>query len=219
MRLANAGDWDQCHFVDDIWKNVDMVLNESVAYPKDKLWQRTFDANRRSEHDAKHGKRVVGLITTYTLGGQQNQTRENVFYEWSRVKLFDLAVGVNTGDGGCPSGGSRSGVCNRYGTYPELVNVRFGKPAGAEPQRSACPEGSSIRCVWMRAYADGVNVLNASPEPRESVKVSVPGGECRHVYDVYAKRALAGDRCVRSVDLDMPAWSGRPLLFSKSASG
>ena len=207
-------EWDDCRLRDDVWKNVDIVLNESGTFPKDQRWQLTFEANGRSERDAKHGKRVVALITTFTLGGPQHQTRADVFYEWSRVKLFDLAVAVNTGDGGCPTGGSRSGVCNRYGTYPDLVDIQFGKPTGAAPDRSSCLGGSSIRCVWTRDYADGVNVLNASPERRASVKVSVPGAQCRHVYDVYARRALADNHCVRTVNLDMPAWSGRPLLLS-----
>jgi hypothetical protein len=195
-----------------------MVLNESIAFPRDQQWRSTFDANSRSERNATHGRRVVGLITTYTLGGPQNQTRSNVFYEWSRVKLFDLAVAVNTGDGGCPLGGSRSGVCNRYGTYPELVNVRFGRPVGSGPQRRDCAPGSTVRCVWTRDYVDGVNLVNASPRLRVGVTVSVPGGQCRHVYDVFARRALAGDQCVRKVRITMPAWSGRPLVMSKGAS-
>jgi hypothetical protein len=210
-------EWDKCRFRDDAWSNVDMVLNESVAFPEDQSWQRTFVANKQSEQDTKHARRVVGLITTYTLGGKQNQTRAKVFYEWSRVKLFNLALAVNTGDGGCPVGGTKSGVCNRYGTYPELTDIRFGPPVGPGPRRGACSTGSSIHCVWTRAYAKGVDVLNASPTRRDRVDVAVPGDSCRHVYDVYARRPLEGDRCVSSVDLDMPAWSGRPLLFSKSA--
>jgi hypothetical protein len=212
-------EWDECRFRSDVWSNVDLVLNEAVAFPKDQSWQRTFEANQRSEHDAKHGQRVVGLITTYTLGGKRNQTRAKVFYEWSRVKLFNLALAVNTGDGGCPAGGTRSGVCNRYGTYPELANIRFGAPVDAGPRRSGCSAGSSTHCVWTRAYTNGLNVLNASPAGRSNVEVDVPGGACRYVYDVYEHRPLAGNKCVSIIHLDLPAWSGRPLLFSKSAFG
>jgi hypothetical protein len=208
-------EWSECRTLDDVWKNVDMVLNEGVAYPKDRMWARTFEANKRSEQDARHGKRVVGLITTYTLGGPQNQTRAKVFYEWSRVKLFDLSLAINTGSGGCPVGGSTSGVCNRYGTYPQLENIRFGAPLDADPRRSACLDGSRTHCVWTRAYAQGVNVLNASSKARAGLRVDVPGDQCRHVYDVYARRALAGGRCVHDVELNMPAWSGRPLQFSQ----
>ena len=70
---------------------------------------------------------MVGLITTYTLGGHAEPDRAKVFYEWSRVKLFDLALAVNTGDGGCgPT--VQSDVCNRYGTYPELTTYVSASP-------------------------------------------------------------------------------------------
>jgi hypothetical protein len=44
--------------------------------------------------------------------------------------------------------------------------------------------------------------------------VRLPGDGCHHVLDVYADRPLAGNRCVSRVRIDLPAWSGRPLLLS-----
>jgi hypothetical protein len=204
--------WTRCAFTDDVWKYADLVLNESVSFPKDEQWSRSFTANKRSEQDAKHGRRVVGLITTFTLGGAQNQTRPKVFYEWSRAKLFDISMAVNTGDGGCPN--ARTDVCNRYGTYPDLVNVEFGPPTGKDPVSTSCTGTSKIHCVWTRSYAGGVNVLNASAQDRPGVDVKVGSDGCRYVYDVYSRAALSGNRCVDSVALDLPPWSGRPLILS-----
>ena len=122
--------WSKCQFLSDIWSKLDLVLNESATRPKDIDWQRTFTANQRSEQSASYKSRTVALITTASLRGAQNQKRSTVFYAWSRVKLFDLATSVNTGDGGCGDA-PQDAVCNRYGTYPELTNIDFGKVPGA----------------------------------------------------------------------------------------
>ena len=105
---CRAAKWSQCTFLSDIWSKVDLVLNETPSRPKDEDWARMLAANQHSETDAKHGRRTVDLITTASLRGAQNQTPAKVFYQWSRIKLFDVAVAVNTGDGGCgPNGSTR----------------------------------------------------------------------------------------------------------------
>ena len=68
--------------------------------------------------------------------------------------------------------------------------------------------------MWKRLYAKGANVLNAQPSPSKvSVKLGTRG--CRHVYNVFERRPLAGNNCVRKVSVKLPAWSGRPLKYSK----
>jgi hypothetical protein len=213
-RYCRAAEWSKCTFIADAWRNVDVVLNESASRPEDKWWWRNFAGNRRSERNPSHGLRTVGLITTFTLGGASHQHRHDVFYQWSRIKLFNLAVAVNTGDGGC-GGASTSDVCNRYGVYPELVNTVFGRPLGRLPHSRACIGRSTIHCVWLRRYAKGVNVLNADARARTRVRVSLNRGSCRYVYDVYTKAPLAHNRCVHKVRVTMSAWSGHPLRYSK----
>ena len=203
-----------CTPLDDVWDSVDLVLNEAIAFPRDQRWAQTFEANRRSEQDPDHGRRTVGLLTTYTLGGERGQNRATVYYEWSRVRLFDLALAVNTGDGGCPEGGTRSGVCNRYALYPELTDLRLGAPVDKEPVARDCFGSSRVRCVWSRTYDDGVVLVNVRPRASAGTTVKVPGDACRHVLDVHAGEPLAGNRCVRSVTVSLPPWSGRPLAFS-----
>lgn len=208
--------WSRCSFISDTWNNLDLALNEAATKPKDQMWDRLFAGNNRSERSSAHGRRTVALITTSSLGGAANQTRPNVFYAWSRIKLFNLAVSVNTGDGGCEPTSDADAVCNRYGVYPELVNTVFGKPLGTGPVKDRCARGSDIRCLWTRRYAKGVNVLNASPKRRDSVEVTLGLGTCRHVYDVFRRKPLADNRCVKKVNLTMPAWSGRPLRYKTS---
>jgi hypothetical protein len=211
---CRARRWSRCRFLSDIWSKVDLVLDEQPARPHVDRWQQTFSANRRSERDAHHGRRTIALITTATLGGAANQTRSKVFYEWSRVKLFDLAVGVNTGDGGCGPDGSTSGVCNRYGVYPELVGTVMGPSISTGPTSQACAKRTRIKCVWVRRYRQGTTVLNARPVAMNGVRVDLGLAHCRYLYDVYSRKPLAGNACKLAVRMDLPAWSGRPLRLS-----
>lgn len=200
-----------CGDLSDAWPQVDLVLNETAARPKVESWKRTFAGNRHSEQSASWGRRTVGLVTTATLGGEQNQTKPNVFYQWSRIKLFDLAVAVNTGDDKCAG---TTGYCNRYGLYPKLVNTTFGKPLSTGPAKQACINRSTVTCVWTRKYRKGVNVLNASSKRRDDFPVTLGTSGCRHVLNVFTGKPLASNRCVTKVRLDLPAWSGRPLRYS-----
>jgi hypothetical protein len=207
--------WSKCHFLSDIWSKVDLILNEKATYPKDELWQRTFAANQRSEQSPAYGHRTIGLITTASLGGARNQTRSNVYYAWSRIKLFDLAVSVNTGDGGCPSAAADA-VCNQFGTYPELVDTAFGRPVDTRPAAQGCVRRSKIHCVWVRRYAKGMNLVNASATAR-TVTTGTSLSSCRYLFDVYNQKPLAGGKCVKSLSIRLPAWSGRPVTYSTQA--
>ena len=210
---CKTGSSARCGTITDAWSHLNLVVNETAAKPKDKWWKRTFSGNLRSERHARQGRRTVALVTTSSLGGNEFQTRPRVFYAWSRIKLFDLAVAVNTGDDGCPGS---TDVCNRHGMYPSLVNTVFGTPLENRPRSRGCLEGSAVRCLWTRSYARGMNVLNATPSPRADAGLTLRTPSCRYVYDVYNQTPLAGNRCVSSVRLDLPAWSGRPLRYSTS---
>jgi hypothetical protein len=211
---CQAHEWSKCRFLADVWKHLDLTLNESAARPKDGGWNRNFTGNSQSELSAAHGRRTVALITTQSLGGASNQTRHNVFFEWSRVKLFNLAVAVNTGDGGC-STADPGAPCNHYGVYPELVDTVFGKPLGGSPISMSCVKRSTVHCLWLRRYEKGVTIVNVGAKRRSNVLVTLKRGACRYVYDVYSGSPLAGDRCVTRVHVDLSGWSGRPLRYSK----
>jgi hypothetical protein len=74
--------------------------------------------------------------------------------------------------------------------------------------------GSTVRCVWVRAYADGANIVNVTPRARNTVRLSLGTPDCRCVYDVYERRPLSRNRCVTKVRLDLEPWTGRPLRYS-----
>lgn len=200
----------------EAWKHLNLVLDEMATHPRDMLWERTFQGLQQAEQNSAHGHRTVALISTGNLGGPTGQTRANVFYEWARIKLFNLAVAVNTGDIGCPPH-PHNGICNLYTLYPELTDVRFGRPTAPAPAASDCSEDSKIHCVWTRSYVHGTDVLNASSQTRHDLTVRIPGGSCRYVYDVFDKLSLASNRCVKVVSLNLPPWSGRPLVFRTKA--
>jgi hypothetical protein len=206
--------YERCRALSDIWSNLNLVLTETASRPKAVLWDRTFSGNKRSERNAAHGQRTVALVTTGTLGGPRNQTRANVFYQWSRIKLFNIAVAVNTGDDRCASAADPDAVCNRYGVYPELVNTTFGRPRRASPVTQNCLKGSDVRCVWVRRYAQGVNVLNVSTKRRPDTVVKLGTPTCRYVYNVFERAPMARNRCVNKVSVKLPPWSGRPLKYS-----
>ena len=186
----------------------DLLLNESVAFPRDQLWQRTFEANQMSE---RSGRRVVGLLTTYTLGGASHQNRADVFYEWARVKLFDLPLAVNTGTT-VRWRPSRRVQPLRHVSRPGRRAVR--QAADGLPGGEHCMPGSDVRCVWTRQYAHGLNIVNVSGRHLTSRSFDLPDGKCRYVYDVFARRPLAGNTCISRLEVDLPPWSGRPLLES-----
>jgi hypothetical protein len=205
--------WAQCPYLGDVWRNTDLVLNESATQPKDGHWARNFVGNQASESNARHGHQTVALITTISLGGASNQTKADVFYAWSRIKLFNISVAINTGEGGCSVTNS-STPCNHYGFHPELTSISFGRPLGSGPKRNSCTKPSEVHCVWHRAYARGMDLVNVSPT-RKTVTLALGTRGCRFVTDVRSGR-LASSRCVTSVKVTLSPWSGRPLTYSRS---
>ena len=180
-----------CKTLEDVWPEVDGVLDEAVAHPKDVNWANDFRSNSLNEQMSHQGKNVVGLLTQGTMGGQHS--RDVAYYEWARVKLFTIPLAVNTGDDGCgnPAPGA---LCNRQALYPELANIAFGTPVVSAPQSSKCSSGSTVHCIWVRRYANGMSLVNVSATKKQtgSLPLGVPG--CRYVKDVSTGQPLAGPR-------------------------
>jgi hypothetical protein len=203
-------DWAHCPRLDDAWQHATWVLDEAVAHPEDQQWDNDYHNNQQAEQDPRHHGQVIGLITTGTLGGKYS--RDGVYFEWARVKLFPIPLAVGTGDSGC--GGVAPGqACNRQAALPELANVRYGRALSNAPSSEHCDTGSSIRCVWTRRYAGGMSVVNVRPDSVRGLHLDLGVDGCRYVRDTYSAKPLAGNRCVTSVSLDLPAWSGRPLEY------
>ncbi len=199
-----------CRTLDDVWKVANWTLDEAVAHPRDTAWADDFAANKANEQDPHHGGQVVGLITQGTLGG--SVTRDSVYFEWARVKLFRIPVAIGTGNDGCPGVATES-ICNRQASYPELANAALGTPIDRDPRSGHCETGSSIACVWYRRYTTGASVVNVSAHPKR-IDLPLGGNGCRYVFDLWSRRPLAGNQCVKTVVLHLPPWSGRPLLIS-----
>src|SRR5258708_5407105 len=160
-----------------------LVLSEDVSNPRDLYFAHDYAANLQNEQNAQHPGRVIGLLTTATIG---TQNRQNVYYAWSRTKLFKIPVGVNTGDAGCPVGGL---PCNQAGLYPELANVGYGPPVSTRPASTQCAAGDAVHCLWFRRYQAGMSLLNVSPATRTGViPLGVSG--CRYVLDLYTNRSI-----------------------------
>jgi hypothetical protein len=205
--------WSKCPILGDLWSSTNLVLNESATQLKDGHWARNYAGNQASESDYKHGYRTVALVTTIDLGGAAGQTKANVFYAWSRIKLFNIPVAVNTGEGGCPVT-NNSTPCNHYGFYPDLTSINFGRPFARAPRRTSCTKPSEVHCVWHRTYARGMVLVNVS-STRKTVTVELGTKGCRFVTDVYSGN-LVSSRCVSSVQVTLSPWSGRPLTYSKT---
>jgi hypothetical protein len=201
-------DFANCPRLDDVWEGIDWTLNEAIAHPQDQAFLADYEANLKNEREAKNGRRVVGLLTTASLG---ENNRVNVFFEWARVKLFQIPLAVNTGEGGCQ--GQTVSVCNRAQLYPDLANANLGEPLAQEPSKQACTGNPDVNCLWVRRYSHGMSVVNVSAEPvTATLKLGVDG--CRVVTSVYDRRALEDRRCVTKVPMTIPAWSGRPLIYA-----
>jgi hypothetical protein len=205
---CRSRDFAHCPTLDDLWGSVDSVLDEAVAHPRDQSWTDDFEANARTEQNAKHGRVAVGMLTSGTLG---EQNRRNVFFEWARVKLFPIPLAVDTGEGGCKRGDTS--VCNRYHLYPDLGDATLGRPVSAAPVSSQCDRGSNVRCVWVRTYEGGMSIVNVTDH---WISVDLPLGVdgCRTVRDLWRHQEVDGGGCVTHVRLTLRAWTGRPLLYA-----
>jgi hypothetical protein len=202
-------DFANCPRLDDVWDGIDWVLDEAIAHPQDKAFLADYEANLKNERQAKNGRRTVGLLTTAALG---ENNRVNVFFEWARVKLFQIPLAVNTGEGGCQ--GQTVSVCNRAQLYPDLANANLGEPLAQEPFKRSCTANPDVNCLWVRRYSHGMSVVNVSAEPvTTTLKLGVDG--CRVVTSVYDRRALEAGKCITKVSMTIPAWSGRPLIYAE----
>jgi hypothetical protein len=207
---CERGDWSQCRHLDDAWQHATWIADEAIAHPRDQQWENDYQANQQNEQNPQHRGQVVGLITTGTLGGEHS--RVGVFFEWARVKLFAIPLAVGTGDSGCAKT-APGAVCNRQAAYPELAGLVLGKPLSNAPSSHECDAASQSRCVWTRQYANGMSVVNVRPEPANGLQLALGTSGCRYVRDVESGKALADNRCVTRVSVDLPAWSGRPLEY------
>ena len=194
----------------DAWSALsssDLVLDEAVSHPRDQRWVADFAANLQNEQNAQHRDRVIGLLTTATIG---TQNRQNVYYGWTRVKLFAIPLAANTGDAGCTI--ALGQPCNRYGLYPELANVAYGPPVSTLPASTQCSPGDTMHCLWFRQYKAGMSLLNVSSEARTGViPLGVSG--CRYVLDLFVNRSIDGGHCVTSVSVRLGPWEGHPLQY------
>ena len=194
----------------DAWNvlsSTGLVLDEAVSHPRDQRWAADFAVNLQNEQNAQHRGRVIGLLTTATVGAQN---RQSVYYGWTRVKLFAIPLGVNTGDAGCAYAAGLP--CNQFALYPELANVGYGSPLSKRPESTQCAPGDAIHCLWFRRYQNGMSLLNVSSATR-TIVVPIGIGGCRYVFDLFANRSIDGGRCVNSVSVQLGAWEGHPLQY------
>lgn len=206
-------DKEPCPTLDDAWKDATYVLDEAPAHPRDVNWATDFTANSANENDPQHPNRVIGLITVGTLGG--DLSRQNVFFEWARVKLFDMPLAIAVWDRGTACADAEPGDgCRGLVTYPELSSIRLGTPIDKKPQSSECAASGPPNCVWSRRYEGGASVVNVSDRTVQGYTLKLGTDGCRYVYDVWTGATLSANKCVDQVSLDLGPWSGRPLSYS-----
>ena len=109
----------------------DLLLNESIAFPSRQAVATNLRCQPAIRARRSSGRRAA---QTYTLGGPAHQNRADVFYEWARVKLFDLPLAVNTGDDDCDHVPERRVQSLRHVSRADRRTVRATRgerPAGA----------------------------------------------------------------------------------------
>jgi hypothetical protein len=191
------------------------VLDEAISHPRDVQWDNDYEANLQNEKNKQHPRSVIGLITVSLLGG--DLSRENVFFEWARVKLFDIPLGISAWDPQACVGSADGEACRSLVTYPELSSIRLGPPIDDLPGFDHCDRGGHPHCVWSRRYEEGAMVVNVQDGPVNNYTLKLGTEGCRYVFDVWSGKPLAGHQCVDEVKLDLPAWSGRPLAYSRNS--
>ena len=88
-----------------------------------------------------------------------------------------------------------------FGTYPELVDLRLGRPAD-ERQYGGTKRGE----IYTREYERGLVAVNPGTAPQ---KVAVPLGKMRRYRDVFAGQEGEGD----TLTVELPAESGRAYVW------
>lgn len=201
-----------CRRLDDPWNVTDWILDEAIAHVDDRDWDADFAANQANEIGARSGKHVMGLITNANMAGRQD--RQTAVYAFSRVKLFPIPVGINTGDDGCPKS-PPGALCNRHGVYPELVGMQFGATVDSRPSNPGC-NGTDPHCIWFRRYVNGASVVNVSDRPGTvTFALGTPG--CRYVKDLGSGVVLGQNACINQVTLSAGPYTGHPLAYSTRA--
>lgn len=201
-----------CRRLDDPWNVTDWVLDEAIAHVDDKDWDADFAANQANEIGAQSGKHVMGLITNANMAGRQD--RRTAVYAFSRVKLFPIPVGINTGDDDCPNS-PPGALCNRHGVYPELVGLQLGATIDSRPSNPDC-RGTDPHCMWFRRYANGASVVNVSPQ-NGSVTFALGTPGCRYVKDLGTGEVLGQNACINQVTVTAGPYTGHPLAYSTRA--
>lgn len=194
------------------WTYLTSTLDESSNQSAD--WSTVQTANALAQNNGK----VVAMVKN--TDADAVAAKNDVYFRWSRAKLYDVPVAVNTGDDKC--GSSSQPICLHFGVYPELVNTNLGNAqneAGlAEPAKSGCDAGSDVNaCLWVRHYANGLVIDNNSAVAR-SLTTNLNTSSCMYIKEIYSNQILANNTCVTSIQMNnIPPNSGRVLQYSQSA--
>jgi len=215
-----VGSHAKCTYRSDIWKWIDQDVDEHrVGLTGPGSFDADYDLGRIAErHVSPAGvSRVIREVKTTT------RNKNRVYYHWARIRLFQVAMFVNTGDDRCVTS-TRPGPCFHQGTYPLLTRARLGRPLGPRPVGLSCRSRSPTSCVWLRRYARGMTVLNPSHRPRRLRDVPMRASGCREIEDLYhstlsASAFLAGGRCTDTLSYLMPPLSGRVLMYHRPVPG
>ncbi len=173
-----------------LWES---FLRSSYNTPKEHVddWQQVY---RRSIQEEK-GWLATPPQRMFVLSYPWD--RREAFFCYATAKLCQLPWSACLGD----QDPEHKVFGGHFGTYPELVDLRLGKPV-EEKQFGGTKSGE----IYFREYEQGLVVVNPTMFPKT---VKLPLSKSRRYWDVFA----AKDGEARIIALDIPAESGRVLIW------
>ncbi len=181
------------------WYNyLDWTLDESVNN-SNIPWQEIYDSNRYAELDGQ-GK-TIQLIKEdiKDANGKPITNKDDVYFRSSRARLFSSPIAVNS-------------LNSRL--YPELTSATLNGPFVAGPFTISCDDTATGQCLWARRYSGGLVIVNNTNQNKSTKNIWLGTQSCRTVKNLYSGQLLDGGACITSLDLSIPAKSGRIFLYN-----
>jgi hypothetical protein len=173
-----------------LWES---YLRSSYSTPKEHVydWQPIHEASMALEKAARGPVPQRKFVLSYPWD------RDEAFFCYATAKLCDLPWSASLGI----SDPHHLRFGGHFGTYPELIDLRLGRPL--EPEKYG---GAKFGEVFAREYERGIVLVNPT---KTTQTAAVPRGKARRYRDVFTGSEGEGD----TLSLEMRAESGRVFLW------
>lgn len=182
------------------YQYLDWTLDESTNDDDIRqTWYDIFNVNRAAEIQGQ-GK-TIQLIKEFIkdANGKPTTNKNDIYFRSARAKLFSSPIAINSLD---PR------------LYPELASATLNGPFAQGPQAITCTNLATGECLWYRRYSGGFVIVNNTKQNLSTKNVKINTQTCRFIKNLYSGQMLKDGICLNSIDMSIPAKSGRILQYN-----